>query len=128
MNERITSQQVILHTRYGWSYATDADKTRLLPPPGKLTPAQRMLNDAAAAGLTIEVVFEGETDYTGTNPVEAWEAILDCTEPAEVLLTGPDIKRAWALVIHENEEDDLVDYHIASWIEDWWKTVEGEYQ
>lgn len=116
-------------TRYGYEFAVDIDTDQLIPLPGILTPAQRMLNDAVDDGHRIKVICEGDTDYFGSSPVKAWEAILDVTCSVEIILVNKHAKHVgWALVVKENGIEDLVDYSINSWISEWWNEVEREYR
>ena len=114
---------------------TDTDrKDRIQPPPGNLTPSQAMLNAASSAGFSFCCYYDfpEDPDYRGPDPVQAWEAITAC-ELMNVLLihedpamygttsTGTPITTPrWAMIIHENEEDDLSDFHAEGWINDWW--------
>jgi hypothetical protein len=83
-----------------------------------------LLLDAAKEGFTFDVHTGGdEADYTGTEPLKAWEAVTAVDE-AKVYLSKPGMKRSeWAFMVldyNQNGDEVINDHSTGGWIEQWW--------
>lgn len=119
------TEMMVIHPGHGLPFASNTERTRLVPMPGRLTPAQMMLNAAVDAGFEILVSYDDEVDYCGKNPVKAWQAIVD-TDTPDVFLVKDDTRMDWALIIPGNGTDDLSDYWAGKWIDAWWDMKDRE--
>lgn len=87
--------------------------------------ARKMIEDAIAAGYSVAVGSDGETDYKGTSAALAWKACTDLDE-AGVVISKHGAKSEVALVIPGLAPDEtLADFTADGWISAWFDQQEG---
>lgn len=89
--------------------------------------ALEIMKAAAAAGYTLAVKCDGETDYSGASASAAWAAVK-AVEVATVVLTHPERPREVMVVgAHGLEPDETVIDHTADgFVEQEWRRVFNE--
>ena len=81
---------------------------------------QKMLTAAVALGATIIVGCEGETDYTGSNVMDAMDAI-EAVDECDVYLRNVDGEKGWAYVVNDLDEDERI-ADAGGWVDRWLDT------
>lgn len=82
---------------------------------------RKMLADACVKGFTFVVRCDGEIDYKGTNPKDAYEAV-DAVDEATVSMFDDAGQRAgWALIANDLAEDERIADCGGRWVDEWWK-------
>jgi len=81
---------------------------------------RKLITDAVAAGFTLDVNHEGETDYLGTNPDEAYKAATACDCMWINLIAADGKVTGYALVINGLNDDEVIADYSGQWLDEWW--------
>lgn len=87
--------------------------------------ALALLRAAAEAGYAFKVMYDGEEDFMGGSPAQAWEAVK-ATDQADVFFFKNGEKREWAYLMVPGEmtcdpDETVVDHTLGGFIEAWWE-------
>ena len=81
---------------------------------------RKMLKDAAAEGFTFYCIYDGVTDYSGSNVGEAYRALTAFCQMELILRDAHGNHMGWALVIDGPKPDEVIaDCNSGSWIDSW---------
>lgn len=93
----------------------------------ELHAAKEMLKAASAAGFTIEISNLYGTEYKGSDPADAWEAVVASEEMAQAQLydaNGQPVKGGYALLLVDGPTvrplNTIAKYPSEGWVLQWW--------